>query len=146
MSLAALHASLDVFTRAGRDRLHAKSQALTGFLERLLVEVAGAAEEDLTPRFARPSPQAERVNPDAASAAGAASPITILTPRDPAHRGAQLSLRAAGVHGEKLQALLHERGVCVDFRRPDVIRAAPAPLYCRYVDVVRFVDILRECL
>ena len=39
-----------------------------------------------------------------------------------------------------------ERGVCVDFRRPDVIRAAPAPLYCRFVDVVRFVDILKECV
>ena len=72
--------------------------------------------------------------------------ITVLTPRDPAQRGAQLSLQAKGLNGEKLQTLLHERGVCVDFRRPDVIRAAPVPLYTRYDDVVRFVAILQECL
>lgn len=72
--------------------------------------------------------------------------VSIITPSDPAQRGTQLSLRAEGVQAEKLQELLHERGVCVDFRRPDVIRAAPAPLYSRYVDVVRFVDILQECV
>lgn len=113
LSMAALHASLDVFDRAGLPRLRAKSLALTGFMERLVDGIPG---------------------------------IEILTPRDVAARGAQLSLRAAGIDGEKLQALLHERGVCVDFRRPDVIRAAPAPLYCRFADVARFVDILRECV
>jgi kynureninase len=113
LSMAALHASLDVFDRAGLPRLRAKSLALTGFMERLVDGIPG---------------------------------IEVLTPRDVAARGSQLSLRAAGIDGEKLQALLHERGVCVDFRRPDVIRAAPAPLYCRFADVARFVDILRECV
>lgn len=113
LSLAALHASLDVFERAGFDRLRKKSLALTAFLESLVDGVTG---------------------------------VSIITPRDPAARGAQLSLRAKSLDGEKLQGLLHARGVCVDFRRPDVIRAAPAPLYCRFVDVVRFVDILKECV
>lgn len=113
LSMAALHASLQVFDDAGFDRLREKSLALTGFLETLVDGLGG---------------------------------VTILTPRDPAHRGAQLSLQAKGLNGEKLQALLHAKGVCVDFRRPDVIRAAPAPLYTRFVDVVRFVSILQECL
>lgn len=113
LSMAALHASLDVFERAGLQRLRQKSLALTGFLERLVGDVAG---------------------------------VSVITPRDPQARGAQLSLRVQNLDAEKLQALLHERGVCVDFRRPDVIRAAPAPLYCRFVDVVRFVEILKECV
>jgi len=113
LTMAALHASLEVFDRAGMARLREKSLKLTGFMERLV---------DTIPH------------------------VEILTPRDEAARGAQLSLRARTVDGEKLQSLLHERGVCVDFRRPDVIRAAPAPLYCRFVDVVRFVDILKECV
>jgi kynureninase len=113
LSMAALHASLDVFARAGMDRLRTKSLALTNFLEELVLQIHG---------------------------------VEIITPRHTNDRGAQLSLRAARVDGEKLQALLHERGVCVDFRRPDVIRAAPAPLYSRFVDVVRFVDILKECV
>lgn len=113
LTMAALHASLEVFDRAGMDRLREKSLKLTGFMERLVETIPN---------------------------------VEILTPRDVTARGAQLSLRARSVDGEKLQALLHERGVCVDFRRPDVIRAAPAPLYCRFVDVVRFVDILKECV
>jgi kynureninase len=112
LSMAALHASLDVFDRAGLARLRAKSLALTGFLEELVASVPG---------------------------------VMVITPQDPAERGAQLSLRGRNIDAEKLQTLLHERGVCVDFRRPNVIRAAPAPLYCRFTDVVRFVEILREC-
>ena len=74
--------------------------------------------------------------------------VSIITPTDPAARGAQLSLRvpAGRLDAARSQALLHERGVCVDYRRPDVIRAAPAPLYCRFADVVRFVDALRACV
>jgi kynureninase len=113
LTMASLHASLEIFARVGIEALRRKSLALTGFLEELVLEVPGVA---------------------------------LLTPRDPAHRGAQLSLRGRRIDAERLQTLLHERGVCVDFRRPDVIRAAPAPLYCRFVDVVRFVDILRECV
>jgi kynureninase len=68
-----------------------------------------------------------------------------ITPRDPAARGSQVSLR---VHGdpERLLALLQERGVVCDFRRPDVIRAAPVPLYSSFEDVWRFVDTLRAAL
>jgi kynureninase len=37
---------------------------------------------------------------------------------------------------------LTERGVIADWRNPNVIRMAPAPLYCSFEDVYRFGDIL----
>jgi kynureninase len=68
---------------------------------------------------------------------------TIVTPRDPAQRGSQLSLRVQG-DPKALLGKLHAAGVVCDFREPDVIRAAPVPLYSRFVDVFRFAAILGE--
>lgn len=76
---------------------------------------------------------------------GCAGKVRILTPRDPAQRGAQLSLVVPGVSRE-IEHRLHDRGVFVDFREPDVIRAAPAPLYNSFDDVRRFVEILAALL
>ncbi|MCK7595219.1 kynureninase [Pseudomarimonas salicorniae] len=74
-----------------------------------------------------------------------ADTLEILTPRDPARRGCQLSLRVRGgrEHGRSLFESLKSRGVLGDWREPDVIRISPAPLYNRYADVVAF---LRETL
>ena len=67
----------------------------------------------------------------------------VITPRDPAARGAQLSILA---HGEpkRLFKALQERGVVGDFREPNVIRVAPTPLYNTFTDVWRFAGILSE--
>ena len=54
-------------------------------------------------------------------------PIEVITPRDPAARGAQLSLRHDDA--EALLARLAARGVVADYRAPDLIRVAPIPLY-----------------
>jgi kynureninase len=67
--------------------------------------------------------------------------VRVTTPRDPAQRGAQLSLRFRG-EPRQLLGRLTEAGVVCDFREPDVIRAAPAPLYCSFTDVYRFVRTL----
>ena len=71
--------------------------------------------------------------------------FNILTPGDPGARGCQLSLRIPE-GAQDLFTRLGERGVVVDFREPDIIRAAPAPLYNSFEDVWRFVDELRNAL
>lgn len=65
----------------------------------------------------------------------------VITPREPADRGAQISLRALG-DGRALFARLQAAGVICDFREPDAIRIAPAPLYCSFEDVWQFAQIL----
>jgi len=71
-------------------------------------------------------------------------PIEVITPRDPASRGAQLSLRHDDA--EALLARLAARGVVADYRAPDLIRVAPIPLYTTVEEIERFVAILREIL
>lgn len=60
----------------------------------------------------------------------------IITPCDPAQRGCQLSI-SFGENARDIRAALQEHGVVADFREPDVIRLAPAPLYNTFGDVAR---------
>ena len=71
-----------------------------------------------------------------------ADTLEIVTPAEPARRGAQLSLRVAGgrERGRELFDYLRDTGILGDWREPDVIRISPAPLYNRYSDVLRFVE------
>ncbi len=66
--------------------------------------------------------------------------VRIITPREPARRGCQLSLRVAG--GRQTLRRLEEAGIVCDFREPDVIRVAPVPLVNSFHDVWRFADAL----
>ncbi len=74
--------------------------------------------------------------------------VQILTPRDPARRGCQLSLRlTAGEHrGKQVFEALGAQGVVCDWRSPDIIRVAPVPLYNRFEDVWRFARALGDTL
>jgi len=117
LSLAAIRASLDVFMEAGgMEPLREKSVRLTGYLEWLLRQELAGA-------------------------------IEILTPADPRQRGCQLSLRVTSSGaGRDVFEKLEAAGVTCDWREPDVIRVAPVPLYNRFEEVHRFVEILREAL
>ena len=70
-------------------------------------------------------------------------PFEIITPPDPAQRGAQLSLffpeRAMALHRQMI-----EQGIVVDYREPGVVRVAPAPLYNSFEDVYRFYEIIKD--
>ncbi len=114
-SLTPLIASLDLFERAGMAALRAKSLKLTAYLETLL---------------------AQRL----------AHRIRILTPSDPDQRGCQLSLavEAGRDRGREVFDRLSQAGIVCDWREPDVIRIAPVPLYNRFQDCERFVDVLAE--
>ena len=65
--------------------------------------------------------------------------FSIITPREPGRRGAQLSIRLPGT-GRELFDRLAARGVVGDWREPDIFRIAPVPLYNSYQDVYRFVQ------
>ena len=71
--------------------------------------------------------------------------VRILTPADPAARGCQLSIAVPG-RAESVVAALVQRGIVTDYREPDVIRAAPVPLYNTFHEVWRLVDTLGELL
>lgn len=78
--------------------------------------------------------------------AQAADALTIITPRDPEARGAQLSLR---LHRPRDQAratfeALHRRGFVGDWREPDVIRVAPVAFYNTFVEVWEFAAALTQ--
>ncbi|KAI7241948.1 Kynureninase [Hortaea werneckii] len=113
----AVRASMDVFKQTDMSQLREKSLKLTKYLEDLLDSLAKEQET---------------------SVGGAC--FSIMTPRNPAERGAQLSvLLTPGI----LDAVMHhleKAGIVVDERRPDVIRVAPAPLYNSFQDVFTFVQ------
>lgn len=118
LSLAAVRASLDTFKEAGGIHpLRKKSLELTGYLRWLLEQEFGSA-------------------------------LHIITPHEPRRHGAQLSL-SINLHGKsakQVQQLLEAQGVTCDFREPNVMRAAPAPLYCSFEDVWRFVQLLKSTI
>lgn len=68
------------------------------------------------------------------------STFEIITPEE---RGCQLSVFLHG-EGRPLFDYLMKNGVITDWREPNVIRLAPAPLYCSYTDMYNFGQILKE--
>ena len=67
--------------------------------------------------------------------------FTVITPHEPDARGCQLSI-LAHENPKELHKKLEAAGVKADFREPNVIRAAPTPLYNSFHDVWRFAQIL----
>ena len=67
----------------------------------------------------------------------------IITPRNPRERGCQLSL-IFNHQGEKIFKHLTEDGFVVDWREPNVIRVAPAPLYNSFEDVFQLANKIKE--
>jgi kynureninase len=65
----------------------------------------------------------------------------VITPRDLKQRGAQLSILVHDRPRELLHAI-HSAGVICDFREPNIIRVAPAPLYNTFHEVWSFAQIL----
>jgi len=74
---------------------------------------------------------------------GSSKLFNVITPREADERGCQLSIQAQE-HPKELFAKLEAAGVKCDFREPNVIRAAPTPLYNTFHEVWRFANILRR--
>ena len=71
--------------------------------------------------------------------------IKIITPKNPAERGCQLSIQVKNADKTLFDAITKD-GVIADWREPDVIRVAPVPMYNSFEDVWNFVDILKRNL
>jgi kynureninase len=108
LAMAPVLVSLEMFDAIGIMTLRAKSVRLTRYLESVLDEVC------------------------------AGRPMRVITPRDPAQRGAQLSVLLQGLPADDVSTRLRtEHGVIADARHPDVIRLAPVPMYSTYADCLR---------
>jgi len=116
-SAAPLLASLEMFRAADIVELRAKSMRLTAYTERLLRERAGRD-------------------------------IQVITPEAAEERGCQLSLRVNGGprRGRRVFDALGDHGIVCDWREPDIIRIAPAPLYNRFIDIFELVEELAAAL
>lgn len=113
LAMAPIHTALEIFNRVGMPALRERSLRLTGYLQGLL----------------------DRITPN--------RPISVITPREPERRGAQLSIRVRqGSAAELAKRLRLEYGVFTDHREPDLVRAAPAPLYNSFHDCWRLADAL----
>lgn len=121
IDLASLSAALSVFNKTSMREIRSKALVLTAYAEYLLDEMTAESGGD-TPLF------------------------TIITPRDPAQRGTQLSVLLREGLLDQVNAALEEHGVACDKRKPNVIRVAPVPLYSRFEDVWKFMQILRGAL
>ncbi|MEZ4872038.1 MAG: kynureninase [Bdellovibrionales bacterium] len=113
--LAAIRASLELFDAATIEGLRAKGDQLTGYLEYLLKTNCGNFVEIITPKF----DEKKQV------------------------RGNMLCLRFKK-DPKLLNERLAEKGVICDFREPDILRMAPAPLYNNFEDVYKLVNLVKE--
>jgi kynureninase len=115
LDMTSVMASLDIFAQTSMDALRQRSLKLTAYLEARLLKYDGGEP-----------------------------PYKIITPANPAERGAQLSVLLNPGLLDQVQHYIEERGVVVDERKPDVLRVAPAPLYNTFHDIHRFITVFHE--
>ena len=109
-------AALKLFEEVGMTSLRKKSLLLTGYLHYLLKLV------DANEKY-----------------------FTVITPTDANSRGCQLSILMKK-NGKKIFNSLMKDGIFTDWREPNVIRAAPVPLYNSFEDVYKFSSALSSLL
>lgn len=118
LSLAPYLASVEMFAEVGMDKLIAKRNLITSYLEFILHEIDKELE---------------------------GADFEIITPSNPEERGCQLSVYLHG-QGRELFDRLMKSGVITDWREPNVIRLAPAPFYCSFEDMYEFGQILKRLI
>lgn len=119
LGMAAHLAAVDIFDEAGMEAIGAKRDLMTAYLEFVIDTISERNKEKCT--------------------------FELITPRDKKQRGAQLSIMALG-QGKTLFDALSDLGVVADWREPNVIRVAPAPLYNSFEDCWWFGHLLEKAI
>ncbi len=119
LGMAVQLASLEIFKKAGMGRISEKRNLLTAYLEYIILDVSERNKTTCS--------------------------FEIITPSEPTKRGAQLSMLVHG-KGKELFEKLSKNGVVADWREPNVIRIAPAPLYNSFEDCYWFGKFLEEAI
>jgi kynureninase len=119
LGMAAHLASVDIFDEAGMEAIGTKRDLMTAYLEFVIDSISERNKEKCT--------------------------FQLITPRDKKQRGAQLSMMALG-QGRALFDALSDLGVVADWREPNVIRVAPAPLYNSFEDCWWFGNLLEKAI
>lgn len=119
LGMAAHLASLDIFEEAGMEAIGKKRDELTAYLEFIINDVSKENSEGVK--------------------------LEIITPKDLKYRGAQLSILIHG-KGKPVFDALSAQGVVADWREPNVIRVAPAPLYNSFEDCYWFGQFLEAAI
>jgi kynureninase len=124
LAMAPLLASFAIFDQAGIGPARDKSLRLTAYLRYLLERLPGDRFEVITPAEAEARGCQVSIRARRGGGGGGSG------------RGGGTGRRGGGALD--LVAALAAEGIVADFRDPDVIRAAPVPLYNTFLDVWRF--------
>lgn len=114
LAMAPYLASVEMFDEIGMEALVEKRNLITAYLEFIVEETAKETGTNLE----------------------------IITPKNQAERGSQLSVILHG-EGKELFHYLMKNGVITDWREPAVIRLAPVPLYTTFEEMYDFGQILK---
>jgi kynureninase len=120
LTMAAHKAAIDIFDEVGMDKLLNKQKILSGYLEFIIDDINSLLNNT-------------------------EKSLEIITPRNWAERGCQVSVIAHG-YGKSLFDKLMSEGVISDWREPNVIRMAPTPLYNSFTDIYNFGVILKSAI
>ncbi len=116
LSMAAHKASLDIFEEAGIENLIVKGQQLSDYLFFIIEELNADSSE---------------------------KKIEIITPKNA--KGCQVSMLLLGNGRAAFDELISQK-VIIDWREPNVVRAAPVPLYNTFEDIWKFGNTLRRII
>ncbi|MDQ6763392.1 MAG: kynureninase [Bacteroidota bacterium] len=118
LNMSAHNASLAIFEEAGFKNILAKQKKLSAYLLFILDEINASSSKKM---------------------------IEIITPRNENEHGCQVSLLMLE-KGNEIFESLKKNSVIVDWREPNVIRVAPAPLYNTFENVYTFGNVIKEML
>ena len=111
-------ASLEIFEEAGWQNIQTKRKLLNNYLWFLLEEVNATSSKRI---------------------------IEFITPQNERERGCQVSMLMLE-RGKEIYDGLMQHGTMVDWREPNVIRLAPAPLYNTFEEVWQFANALKKLI